>query len=102
MSEEEIVSKFESASFEDEMAAMGRARERGLLFTGKDAVHDAIVAAKRIRTEKRRKAKVGISIDRPVLEGFKAKAEKLGIPYQTLLNSVLKRYVDGKLDIAVA
>lgn len=44
----------------------------------------------------------GTSFDPGVLEAFKAKAERVGIPYQTLLNSVVKRYTESKLDIEVA
>lgn len=55
-----------------------------------------------IATVKKRKTKVGTSFDPGVLEAFKAKAERVGIPYQTLLNSVVKRYTECKLDIEVA
>ena len=55
-----------------------------------------------IATVKKRKTKVGTSFDPGILEAFKAKAERVGIPYQTLLNSVVKRYTEGKLDIEVA
>lgn len=57
---------------------------------------------KRIAIVKKRKTKVGTSFDPGVLEAFKAKAERVGIPYQTLLNSVVKRYTESKLDIEVA
>lgn len=55
-----------------------------------------------IATVKKRKTKVGTSFDPGILEAFKAKAERVGIPYQTLLNSVVKRYTESKLDIEVA
>ncbi|WP_294111969.1 BrnA antitoxin family protein [uncultured Fibrobacter sp.] len=55
-----------------------------------------------VQQKKARKSKVGTSFDPGVLEAFKAKAERVGIPYQTLLNSVVKRYTEGKLDIEVA
>jgi uncharacterized protein (DUF4415 family) len=55
-----------------------------------------------IATVKKRKTKVGTSFDPGVLEAFKAKAERVGIPYQTLLNSVVKRYTESKLDTEVA
>ena len=55
-----------------------------------------------IATVKKRKTKVGTSFDPGILEAFKAKAERVGIPYQTLLNSVIKRYTESKLDIEVA
>ena len=51
---------------------------------------------------KKRKTKVGTSFDPGVLEAFKAKAERVGMPYQTLLNSVVKRYTESNLDIEVA
>ena len=55
-----------------------------------------------IATVKKRKTKVGTSFDPGILEAFKAKAERVGIPYQTLLNSVVKRYTESKHDIEVA
>lgn len=55
-----------------------------------------------IDTIKKRKTKVGTSFDPGVLDAFKAKAERVGIPYQTLLNSVVKRYTESKLDIEIA
>ena len=55
-----------------------------------------------IATVKKRKTKVGTSFDPGILEAFKAKAERVGIPYQTLLNSVVNRYTESKLDIEVA
>ena len=58
--------------------------------------------AEAVAVAKKRKAKIGTSIDPDVLEAFKAKAARLGIPYQTLLNSIVKRYVDGTLDIEAA
>ena len=58
--------------------------------------------AEAVATVKKRKTKVGTSFDPGVLEAFKAKAERVGIPYQTLLNSVVKRYTESKLDIEVA
>ena len=34
-----------------------------------------------------------------VIGVFKAKAERVEIPYQTLLNSIVKRYTESMLDI---
>lgn len=50
-------------------------------------------------TAKAKKSKVYICFDPGVFKAFKAKAERVGIPYQTLLNSIVKRYTEGKLDI---
>ena len=66
------------------------------------AMSPAPSMAEVVATVKKRKTKVGTSFDPGVLEAFKAKAERVGIPYQTLLNSVVKRYTESKLDIEVA
>ena len=44
------------------------------------------------------KARICIRIDRDNLDYFMAKAQKLGgkVGYQTLLNNVLRRYIDTK------
>ena len=75
--------------------------KNGLSFSGPGALSKAIAASKE-RAAKSRKSKVGTSFDPGVLEAFKAKAERVGIPYQTLLNSIVKRYTEGKLDIEPA
>lgn len=43
------------------------------------------------------KDRINLRIDPKVKAKFIKKSEAEGIPYQTLINSVLKRYVDGKL-----
>lgn len=43
------------------------------------------------------KDRINLRIDPKVKEEFIKKSEDEGIPYQTLINSVLKKYVDGKL-----
>lgn len=101
MTDEEIealAAKFENRTPEEDAADHQWAVDNGLSFTGPGALQKAISATK----ERARKIKIGTSIDPDVLEKFKAKAERVGIPYQTLLNSVLKRYTESKLDIEVA
>ena len=81
------------------------ALEREYKETGENAgtaMPPAPSMAAAIATVKKRKTKVGTSFDPGILEAFKAKAERVGIPYQTLLNSVVKRYTESKLDIEVA
>ncbi|MCI6436953.1 hypothetical protein [Fibrobacter sp.] len=82
------------------------ALEREYEETGENAgttMPPATSIAAAIATVKKRKTKVvGTSFDSGVLEAFKAKADCVGIPYQTLLNSVVKRYTESKLDIEVA
>lgn len=43
--------------------------------------------------------KVGISLrlDLHILESLKAEAARMGIPYQTLINSILHRFTTGEL-----
>ena len=43
------------------------------------------------------KDRINLRIDPKVKEKFIKRSEEEGIPYQTLINSVLKKYVDGKL-----
>lgn len=48
---------------------------------------------------KSRKRMVSMRVEEGVIEKMKARASHVGIPYQTLAASVLKRFVEGKLDI---
>ncbi len=43
------------------------------------------------------KLSVHLRLDAIVVADIKEKAEKLGLPYQTLINSVLKQYLNGEL-----
>jgi predicted DNA binding CopG/RHH family protein len=43
------------------------------------------------------KDRINLRIDPKVKAKFMKKSEDEGIPYQTLINSILKKYVDGKL-----
>lgn len=43
------------------------------------------------------KDRINLRIDPKVKAKFIKKSEAEGIPYQTLINSVLKKYIDGKL-----
>lgn len=52
--------------------------------------------------DERKKRMVSMRVEQSVVEKLKAKAELVGIPYQTLAASVLKRYVEGNLDIVPA
>lgn len=93
----ELAKKFENRTPEEEEEGEQWAKDNGVFFTGPGAIEKAIAAAKA-----HRKVKVGISLDAGVLDNFKAKALKVGIPYQTLINSVLKRYAENTLDIDAA
>jgi len=41
------------------------------------------------------KVNVGIRLDLDVLNGIKIEAEKKGLPYQTLINSLLKQHLNA-------
>ena len=43
------------------------------------------------------KTPISIRVDGVVLADLRSEAERLGIPYQTLISSVLHRYVHGEL-----
>ncbi len=43
------------------------------------------------------KSAISIRLDGSVLAAFKTEALRMGIPYQTLIGSVLHRYVNGEL-----
>jgi predicted DNA binding CopG/RHH family protein len=42
------------------------------------------------------KTPIGIRLDGTVLADLRSEAERLGIPYQTLISSVLHRYLKGE------
>jgi predicted DNA binding CopG/RHH family protein len=43
------------------------------------------------------KTPISIRLDGSVLADLRSEADRLGIPYQTLISSILHRYVQGKL-----
>ena len=43
------------------------------------------------------KTAISVRIDASVLADIRTEAERLGIPYQTLIGSVLHRYANGEL-----
>ncbi len=49
-----------------------------------------------------KKRMISMRVEPDVIERLKEKAKRVGIPYQTLAASVLKRYVDSNLDIEAA
>ena len=58
--------------------------------------HYASIARQTLRKDKR----INIRISQRDLEGLQVKAVKEGIPYQTLITSVLHKYVAGQIEIA--
>lgn len=95
--QKKIAEHFESLTEEENAALDQAAKNEGRVFSGNDGLNAAFDAL-----EDHRKRMVSMRLPPAVIEGLKAKAERVGIPYQTLAASVLKRYVEGKLDIEAA
>jgi predicted DNA binding CopG/RHH family protein len=68
------------------------AEANGLSFSGPGALSKAVAAAK-----ERRKQMVSMRLDPENIEGMKARAKVEGIPYQTLINSILHKFLNGEL-----
>ena len=68
------------------------AEANGLSFSGSGTLSKAIAAVK-----ERRKQMVSMRLDPENVEGMKARAKVEGIPYQTLINSVLHKFLNGEL-----
>jgi len=43
------------------------------------------------------KVAMSIRLDAITVDGIKSEAERMGLPYQTLINSILHRFVTGEL-----
>ena len=69
------------------------AEANGLSFSGPGALSKAIAAAK-ARSESKARM-VSIRMDSEDLEGIKAKAARMGVNYQTLIKTLIHRYLNG-------
>ena len=67
------------------------AKANNLSFSGPGALSKAISAAK-ARSAARM---VSIRMDREDIEGIKAKAARMGVNYQTLIKTLIHRYLNG-------
>ena len=67
------------------------AKANNLSFSGPGALSKAIAAAK-ARSAAR---KVSIRMDCEDIEGIKAKAARMGVNYQTLIKTLIHRYLNG-------
>ena len=69
------------------------AKTNGLSFSGPGAMSKVIAAAK---TRSENKARmVSIRMDCEDIEGIKAKAARMGVNYQTLIKTLVHRYLNG-------
>ena len=69
------------------------AKANGLSFSGLGAMSKAIAAAK-ARSESKARM-VSIRMDCEDIEGIKAKAARMGVNYQTLIKTLVHRYLNG-------
>lgn len=49
-------------------------------------------------TRTKKKRQITINLDADIIDFFKVQSATLGIPYQTLINSSLKTYIQNKTD----
>ena len=69
-------------------------KTNGLSFSGPGALSKAIAAAK-ARSSESKARMVSIRMDSEDLEGIKAKAARMGVNYQTLIKTLIHRYLNG-------
>lgn len=89
--------KVERIEDEEDMAIIA-AYERGEF----KPVRDPAAVAKMLRqaainTRMKKEARVNIRLQENDLDGLRLRAEEEGIPYQTLISSILHKYVSGRL-----
>ena len=70
------------------------AKTNGLSFSGPGALSKAIAAAK-TRFAENKARMVSIRMDCEDIEGIKAKAARMGVNYQTLIKTLVHRYLNG-------
>ena len=70
------------------------AKTNGLSFSGPGALSKAIAAAK-TRSAENKARMVSIRMDCEDIEGIKAKAARMGVNYQTLIKTLVHRYLNG-------
>ncbi|MBS7391986.1 MULTISPECIES: hypothetical protein [Hallerella] len=92
---------FENRSEAEELADHEWAVRNGLSFSGPGALQNAIAAAKE-RAADSRKRMVSLRMDCEDIDGIKAKAARMGVNYQTLINSLVHRYLNGTVSFSEA
>lgn len=87
-----IVKRHEAMTKRKMDAEDRRAEKRGFVVHGPMKLSEGLAALK----EKRKKM-VSMRLDPENIEGMKKRAKAEGIPYQTLINSVLHMFLNGEL-----
>ena len=88
-----IAKHYENMTEAEAEAEHERAKANGLSFSGPGAMSKAIAAAK-ARSESKARM-VSIRMDCEDIEGIKAKAARMGVNYQTLIKTLIHRYLNG-------
>ena len=96
-----LKTEFDAAPFDDEeretMEALDTAFEEGTLVSHLTAERQAELREAARNTLNPPKKHISARLPERDLVGLKARALALGIPYQTLLTSIVHRYVEGTL-----
>jgi predicted DNA binding CopG/RHH family protein len=87
---------FDAPFFDDEEEAAIRAAERGELKSSGTKSRTVAAWQRAVRNTLRKKP-ITVRVQEQDIEYIKAKALEQGIPYQTLVASVLHQYARGKL-----
>ena len=89
-----IAKHYENMTEAEADAEHERAKTNGLSFSGPGALSKAIAAAK-TRSAESKARMVSIRMDCEDIEGIKAKAARMGVNYQTLIKTLVHRYLNG-------
>ena len=87
-----IAKRYESMSKKRTDAEDRRTEERGLVVHGPVKLSEGLTTLK-----ENRKKMVSIRLDPENIDGMKKQAKAEGVPYQTLINSVLHMFLNGEL-----
>jgi predicted DNA binding CopG/RHH family protein len=71
--------------------------EQGALRSSKPSKAELRQFARAARTTLAKDRRLNIRLSSPTLEGLQARASEEGLPYQTLIASVLHKFVTGRL-----
>lgn len=77
------------------------ALEQGKLRSSKNAVQEMQAAQEAATSYLRKDARINIRLSSPDVRLLKRRAAEEGIPYQTLIASVLHKFVTGRMNRAV-
>lgn len=78
-------------------AAVLKALEKGKLKSTRDAAKEMRLAQKAAQAYLKKEARINIRLSVPDLTLLKRKAAEEGLPYQTLISSLLHKFVMGRL-----